>query len=151
MKLTHRKSLLAGLVLLGVLSGLMLGAGLLFSDRVLDGVVRPRLVRMAAARLQAEVGVERLVWEDGGLTLTDLTVERLDRYRISLARMRVVPLLRDLFRRRLSVVELTDPHVEITPFQLPGRVLRRLPNHLFPSAACCCGAGNSPMSIPPIP
>lgn len=120
MKLTHRKSLLAGLVLLGVLSGLVSGAGLLFSDRVLDGVVRPRLVRMAAARLQAEVGVEHLVWEDGGLTLTELTVERPDRYRISLARMRIIPSFRDLLRRRLSAVELTDPHVEITPSPASG-------------------------------
>lgn len=115
MKLARRKGLLSLIVLLLILSGLMLGITVLFSDRFLDGVVRPRLERLAAEKLHAEVAARRLVWEDGGLTLTGLSVRRPDRYRATLARLRVIPALRDLLRRRLTAVEFFSPAIEMTP------------------------------------
>ena len=115
MKLARRKGLLSLIVLLLILSGLMLGTGLLFSDRFLDGMVRPRLERLAAERLQAEVAARRLVWEDGGLTLTDLSVRRPDRYRATLARLRVILSWRDLLRRRVTAIDLFCPDIETSP------------------------------------
>lgn len=115
-----RQRLLWGLVLLVSLAGLGLGAGLLYADRLLDGVVRPRLERLAAERLQAQVRAGRLVWEDGGLTLSELSVERRDRYRLTLVRARVLFSWRDLLRRRLSVVHLTAPRLEIFPSPEPS-------------------------------
>lgn len=129
MKLARRKGLLSLVIFLLILSGLMLGTGLLFSDRFLDGMVRPRLERLAAKRLQAEVAARRLIWEDGGLTLIDLSVRRADRYRFTLERLRVIPTLRDLLRRRLTTVELFSPDIEMipgppsdTPFAIPAEL-----------------------------
>ena len=113
--MARRKGLLSLLVLLIILAGLLLGVGLLFSDRFLDGVVRPRLASLASERLQAEVTVGRLVWEDGGLALSDLFVQRPDRYRGSVERLRVVLSIRDLLRRRLTAVELFSPDIQISP------------------------------------
>jgi hypothetical protein len=115
MRLAHRKGLLSLLILLVILSGLTVGAGLLISDWFLDGVVRPRLVRLAAERLQAEVTAGRLVWETGGLTLSDLSVQHPHRYHITLERLRLIPSLRDLLRRRLTSVELVSPDIVIFP------------------------------------
>lgn len=129
MKLARRKGLLSLIIFLLILSGLVLGTGFLFSDRFLDGMVRPRLERLAADRLEAEVAVRRLVWEDGGLTLTGLSMRRPDRYRATLARMRVIPTLHDLLRRRLTTVEFFSPDIEIlpgppsdTPFVMPAEL-----------------------------
>ncbi len=129
MKLARRKGLLSLIFFLLILSGLVLGTVWLFSDRFLDGMVRPRLERLAAERLEAEVAASRLVWEDGGLTLTGLSVRRPDRYRATLARMRVMPTLRDLLRRRLTTVEFFSPDIELipgppsgTPFVIPAEL-----------------------------
>jgi len=129
MKLARRKGLLSLVIFLLILSGLVLGTVWLFSDRFLDGMVRPRLERLAAERLEAEVAARRLVWEDGGLTLTGLSVRRPDRYSATLARMRVIPTLRDLLRRRLTTVEFLSPDIEMipgppsdTPFVIPAEL-----------------------------
>lgn len=115
MGLLRRKRLLFGLFLLVVLPGAMALSGWLFSDRILDGVVRPHLERIAASRLQAEVQAGSLVWEKGGLTLTDLAIRRRGHYRISVPQLRVLLSLRDLLRRRLTAVDLLNPDIEISP------------------------------------
>lgn len=119
MRLFRRKGLLLVLIPLLFLAGVAAAGCWLFSDRILDGVVRPRLERMAAARLQAEVHAERLVWKDGGLTLSGVTVVRADRFLFSLDRLRVMPSFRDLLRRRLTAVDLLNPAIEIFPSPSP--------------------------------
>lgn len=115
MRSLGRKLLLSGGLLLAALCLGLLGWRLLVSDRFLDGIARPCLQRYATSRLQAEVQAERLVWQDGGLNLAGLRVARVDRYRFSLDRLRVIPSLAGLLRRHLPAVEILNPRLEVIP------------------------------------
>ncbi len=116
MKRIRRRYLWGSLALL-----LALAAGVYaFSEALLNDLLRPRLVALAAERLAAEVAVGRLSWHQGVLQVDDLQLRRSDHYALQVPRLRLKLGLHDLFERRLSAVAIDSPTLLLQAPSQPG-------------------------------
>ncbi|APG27908.1 hypothetical protein A7E78_08705 [Syntrophotalea acetylenivorans] len=98
--------------LLGTLALLLVAlvAGLyVFSEPLLNDLLRPRLAILAAERLSAEVSIGRLNWQKGVLQVDTLHVQRPDYYRVEVPQVRLELGLKDLLQGRLSALEIESP------------------------------------------
>jgi translocation and assembly module TamB len=117
MKLSRRTYFWVGLALLLA----ALGAGIaVFSSRLLNDLLRPRLAVLAAGRLSAEVEIGRLAWEKGALVVEGLRVDRPGRYRLAVPGLRLEASLSGLLRRRLALLEMTSPDLLLEPAPEPS-------------------------------
>jgi translocation and assembly module TamB len=98
-------------------------------DRLIDDLLRPRLVAMAAERLSADVAIGHLVWQHGGFTASDLTVERPDHYQLIVPRVRFELSLPRLLFRRIPVLEIFSPRLslQVAATKKEGGLPARLP------------------------
>ncbi len=90
-------------------------AGHLWSDRLLDRLVRPLAVEFAERRLGAEVDLRGLSFGDSGLILEGLVLDREDRYRAEILRIEIDFTLASLLHRRLTGLRVFAPRVEVAP------------------------------------
>ncbi len=102
--------------LLGALALLFtaLAAGLyVFSDPLLNDLLRPRLATLASERLSAEVSIGRLRWQKGVFHIDKLHLQRPGYYRVEVPQVRLELGLKDLVRRRLSALEIDSPFISL--------------------------------------
>lgn len=104
--------ILIGSILLVLLVLLVAAGGLwLAADRLLDGTVRPWMTARAAAELDAEVGLEKLAYDDGCLRLTGLTFVRAGELRLEVAAIDVQFSWSGLLQRRISELVIHEPQL----------------------------------------
>jgi hypothetical protein len=114
MKTLRFRHMLWGALALGVLL-VALGIFALRSEWGLNELMRPRLEQLAAARLQAELTIGRLAWEEHRLVISEVRLQRAGHYRIVLPRTRLTLSLRDLLQRHVTALELSSPDIELFP------------------------------------
>ena len=110
MKRIRRRYLWGSLALL--LLALVAGV-YVFSETLLNDLLRPRLAALAAERLTAEVAIGRLDWKGGVLKIDDLQLRRPDHYALQVPHLRLKLGLSDLLKRRLTSVAIDSPHLLI--------------------------------------
>jgi hypothetical protein len=110
--------------LLGTLALLLVAlvAGIyVFSEPLLNDLLRPRLAFLAAERLSAEVAIGRLSWQKGVLQIDALHLQRPDYYRVEVPQVRLELGLRDLLQGRLTALEVESPFLSLkTPISSPS-------------------------------
>ncbi len=110
--------------LLGTLALLLvalLTGGYVFFEPLLNDLLRPRLVALAAKRLSAEVAIGRLSWQKGVLQIDALHLQRADYYRVEVPQVRLELGLRDLLQGRLTALEVDSPILSLkTPNSSPS-------------------------------
>ncbi len=109
MKPLLRKSFMAGVLLL-----LFVGAcTFLYSERALDGLVRPWIERQAGQALGGQVSIGKLSLQTGLLKIDALNVETTEGLSISVPRIDVEFSFASLLQRRLEAVRIDSPRLKL--------------------------------------
>lgn len=153
MKRLPIRTLIWLLVLMPLVAAALLVVGLR-SERVLNGVLVPRLERMAGARLQAELNIGRLRWQGATLVVEELHLVRTGHYAVALPQTRLTLGLADLLARQLTALELDAPEITLWPTtekapppQLPDRLPLTARRIVINRGALSLAMGETPLVV----
>ncbi|MFK5925077.1 MAG: hypothetical protein QM483_00475 [Desulfuromusa sp.] len=108
------KKILFSLILVLLLAIVLLaGVGWFYSEQVLDWIVRPQIVEMAAQSLGAEVQIGHLKRTENGLEIVALRLDSPEQFQIVIPHIQLDFTLTSLWRRQLDTLSITNPQVEI--------------------------------------